>query len=236
MITIIDLKKTYKSVEILNIPHLNVSQFDILGIVGNNGSGKTTLLRILLDLIKPSSGSISINNIENNDNENWRSIIGGYLDEDNLINFLTPEEYFELIIKLRKKQTIILEKYYSIFQDFFCGEILKQKKLIGSFSKGNKQKIGICASIIAETPCLILDEPFSHLDPTSQINLKNILLKIHKENALTILITGHNLFFVEDFCNRVLVINKGKIEADIQDKLSINAAGLQNYFLNSSNI
>lgn len=230
MIEINNVRKSYNSVEILNIQRLEISQTEIVGVIGNNGSGKTTLLRILLDLIKPNFGSVSIKNILNNDGEKWRTIVGGYLDEDNLIDFLTPEEYFDLTIKLMEKSSDILKKYYTILDNFFSGEILNQKKVIGKFSKGNKQKIGIAASIMAETELLILDEPFSHLDPTSQIALKNVLTELNKRNGLTILITSHNLTFVEGLCSRIIVISKGKIRADISDTINISANSLMNYF------
>jgi ABC-2 type transport system ATP-binding protein len=230
MIEINNISKSYNSVEILNIQRLEIGKTEIVGIIGNNGSGKTTLLRILLDLIKPNFGSVTIKNILNNDGEKWRTIAGGYLDEDNLIDFLTPEEYFELTIKLKEKSTDILKKYYTLFDNFFMDEILNQKKVIGKFSKGNKQKIGVSASIMAETELLILDEPFSHLDPTSQIALKNLLTELNKRNGLTILITSHNLTFVEGLCSRIIVISKGKIRADITDTVDISASSLMNYF------
>jgi len=230
MITISNLSRSYNSKEILNIPSLEIASGSLLGIIGNNGSGKTTLLRLLLGLIKPSNGKIAIQNILNNQDEKWREFVVGYLDEDNLINFLTVEEYFKLTLDLRGKSSNYKQEFQDCFRDFFANEIMEQKKYIGNYSKGNKQKIGVAAAIIAETRILILDEPFSHLDPTSQLILKTILRDLNKKHGITVIVTSHNLNFVEDLCDRIIVIRNGTVQADVTEISDITATNLLKYF------
>jgi ABC-2 type transport system ATP-binding protein len=108
-----------------------------------------------------------------------------------------------------------LDEFYLNFKDFFNDEILGKKKYIRDFSSGNKQKIGIAAALIAKPEILILDEPFNSLDPTTQIRLKNLLNKLKVEQQLTMLISSHDLNHITEVCNRIVILEKGKI---VQDK------------------
>lgn len=169
MITATNLIKSYNRKVVLNISDLTVNDGDIFGLVGNNGAGKTTLLRLMLDLIKADKGSIAIGGHIVSKSEEWKDYTSSYLDEGFLIDFLTPEEYFYFIAEEYGFTKELIDAKLSEFSDFFNGEILGQRrKYIRDFSKGNKQKIGIASALITDPKVLILDEPFSSLDPTSQ--------------------------------------------------------------------
>jgi ABC-2 type transport system ATP-binding protein len=99
MIQIQNLSKKYKNVEVLNVHELSIKAGESFGLVGNNGAGKTTLFRIILDLIRPTSGTVTINHIEVQKSEEWKRITGSYLDENFLIDYLTPEEYFLILLE-----------------------------------------------------------------------------------------------------------------------------------------
>ena len=149
MITITNLKKQFGENTAVDIDHFTINTGDILGLVGNNGAGKTTLFRIILDLLKADKGTISID-VPTKDNEEsqhainpaeseeWKSWTGAYIDESFLIDFLTPEEYFQFIGKVndltREETNARLEE----FTHLMGGEILGQKKLLRNFSAGNK--------------------------------------------------------------------------------------------------
>src|SRR5690606_32956042 len=101
MIIAENLTKTYNGVTVLDIEHLEIPKGESFGLVGNNGAGKTTFFSLLLDLIQPSSGRITSNNIQINESEEWKPFTSAFIDETFLIGYLTPEEYFYFIGELR---------------------------------------------------------------------------------------------------------------------------------------
>lgn len=214
MITIHNLSKSYKNVEVLRIPELNIPQGESFGLVGNNGAGKTTLFSLLLDLIQPSSGEVLSKEQPVARSEHWKSYTGAYVDENFLIGFLTPQEYFEFVGKLYGVGKGELEERLKDFDTFFNGEILDRKKYIRDLSKGNQKKVGIAAALIGQPELLILDEPFANLDPSSQIQLKQLIKEL--PDNLTVLISSHDLTHVTEVCERIVVLEKGEIIKDIR--------------------
>ena len=216
MIQVNKLQKTYNSITVLNIPELEIKAGESFGLVGNNGAGKTTFFRLILDLIEPTTGEVQIENKTVMRNDDWKSITGSFLDEGFLIDFLTPEEYFKFVAKLHKKSEGDLSVFLEGMTDFFNGEIIGTKKLIRDFSKGNQKKIGIAAALIGDPKILILDEPFTALDPSSQIRLKRFLTDLQTRLNMTMLISSHDLNHVTEVCKRTVVLEKGKIVKDLQ--------------------
>jgi len=100
-------------------------------------------------------------------------------------------------------------------KEFFNDEILVSKKLIRDFSKGNQKKIGIAAALIGDPKILILDEPFTALDPSSQIRLKRFLVELQVRFNMTMLISSHDLNHITEVCKRIVVLEKGKIVKDL---------------------
>jgi ABC-2 type transport system ATP-binding protein len=100
-------------------------------------------------------------------------------------------------------------------QDFFNGEITGTKKLIRDFSKGNQKKIGIAAALLGDPKILILDEPFTSLDPSSQIRLKRFLNELQSKTGITMLISSHDLNHITEVCKRIVVLEKGIVVKDI---------------------
>jgi ABC-2 type transport system ATP-binding protein len=215
MIRIQDLRKSYKTVEVLNVPELLIGRGESFGLVGNNGAGKTTLFRLILDLIRPSEGMVLSKEEPVKGNEGWKSYTGSYLDEGFLIGFLTPEEYFQFVAKLNKVGKGDMELFENRFAEFFNGEILSKKKYIKDLSKGNQKKVGIAAALMAKPEVVLLDEPFANLDPTSQFRLKELLKSEKNDSETTLLISSHDLNHVTEVCERIVVLNKGSIVQDI---------------------
>lgn len=213
MIQLNNLSKKYEETVVLNIEDLTVNKGEHFGLVGNNGAGKTTLFSLLLDLIQATSGSVTINEIEVAKSEAWKKEVAAFVDDKFLIDYLTPEEYFEFIAQLRKVDKAALKDFLEQFQDFFNEEILDQKKYLRDFSKGNQKKVGLAASFIGNPSIVILDEPFANLDPSSQIRLKSFLASdINKDK--TLLISSHDLNHVTDVCERIVLLEKGKVIKD----------------------
>lgn len=219
MIIINKLVKTYNNFK-LEIEDLIIKNSQLVGLVGNNGAGKTTLLRLITNLIKRDTGNIHINDSDVI-HENWKKEVGIYLDENFLIDFLSPLEYFSLIANLKEKKKY--DDALLLFNTFLTSDILNDKKLIREYSKGNKQKIGIVGAFIGNPSIIILDEPHANLDPSSQIILQEVLLKYSQMQDKTVIVSSHNLNFVTDICSRILLVDNGQISKDyITDLNTIN--------------
>ena len=216
MINISLLSKKYGDQTVLNIDELHIPSGQTFGLVGNNGAGKTTLFSLILDLISPSTGHVKNNGVVVADSEAWKPNTAAFIDEQFLIGYLTPEEYFYFIGGLREIKKDVVTAALTTYEDFFHGEVLGQKKYIRDLSKGNQKKVGIVTALLSNTPVVILDEPFANLDPTTQIRLKNLLKEEASTTGKTFLISSHDLQHVTEVCDRIVVLNKGKIVRDEQ--------------------
>ncbi len=229
MLTINNLSKVYSGVTVLDITDLHIGKGESFGLVGNNGAGKTTLFRLILDLIRPATGHVLSKETDVSKSESWKYYTGSYLDRNFLIDFLTPEEYFEFNGRIHGMSMEDLQSFLASMEDFFNDEVLGKKKFIRDLSKGNQQKIGVAAALMADPEVIILDEPFNGLDPSSQIRLINMLNKLKNEKQVTLLISSHDLNHVTEVCNRIAILEKGIIVKDL--KTSVNTLKeLQSYF------
>jgi len=216
MISTSNLSKKYGDNVVLNIESLEIPKGQSFGLVGNNGAGKTTYFSLLLDLIRPTTGSIANNEILVHKSEDWKPFTSSFIDESFLIGFLTAEEYFYFIGELRGQNKADVDALVSQFEDFFHGEILGQKKFLRDLSKGNQKKAGIVAALIGNPEVIILDEPFANLDPTTQIRLKQIVKDLAHKRGVTVLISSHDLMHITDVCERIVVLEKGMIVKDLE--------------------
>ena len=199
--------------------------FQKIHYVQNNGAGTTTLFRMILDLIKPNEGEISICGTipadeegETTDvcyitsnTEEWKKYTGAYIDAGFLIDYLTPEEYFSFIAKIENIDIETINQRVASYEHFMNGEILGQKKLIRDMSAGNKQKIGIISALLHTPKIVILDEPFNFLDPSSQSIFKRMLKQYQQENNATVLVSSHNINHTVDLCTEIALLESGKI-------------------------
>lgn len=216
MIQVNSLSKKYKEVTVLDLESLEIPSGEIFGLVGNNGAGKTTFFSLLLDLIKASDGHVLNNQVRVDQSEDWKPFTAAFIDESFLIGYLTPEEYFYFIGELRGLNQQDIDLFLKNFEDFFHGEILQSKKYLRDLSKGNQKKVGIVASFIGQPKVIILDEPFANLDPTTQIRLKKIIRTYKDDPEVTLLISSHDLAHVTEVCQRIVVLDKGRMVKDIQ--------------------
>ena len=215
MITVSNLSKKYNADPVLSIENLDIPKGQSFGLVGNNGAGKTTFFSLLLDLIQPTTGYIKSKDIKVNESEDWKPYTTAYIDETFLIGYLTPEEYFYFIGELRGQNKAAVDDLLNHFEDFFHGEILKQKKYLRDLSKGNQKKVGIVAALIGNPEIIILDEPFANLDPTTQIRLKQIIKNLAEKQGVTVLVSSHDLIHVTEVCERIVVLEKGVVIKDL---------------------
>lgn len=217
MILANNLSKTYNNgVKVLNINNLEIPKGQSFGLVGNNGAGKTTFFSLLLDLIQPSTGSITNNGVQVNTSEDWKPFTSAFIDESFLIGYLTAEEYFYFIGDLRGQNKADVDALLKKHEEFFNGEILNSKKYIRDFSKGNQKKVGIIATLIGNPEVIILDEPFANLDPTTQFRLKKIIKDLAQDKDVTVLVSSHDLLHTVEVSDRIVALQKGEIVKDIQ--------------------
>jgi ABC-2 type transport system ATP-binding protein len=229
-ITISNLKKEFGDKTAVDIPEFSINTGEMLGLVGNNGAGKTTFFRLLLDLLKADNGNVLLGDIDPALSEDWKQFTGAYIDEGFLIDFLTPEEYFEFIGKVCGMKQEAIDQREKDFEQFMDGEILGQKKLIRDLSAGNKQKVGIIAALFNRPELVILDEPFNFLDPSGQNILKKILKEYNQSVGATILISSHNLQHTVDISSRIALLEHGIIIKDLMNNHGSSEAELENYF------
>jgi ABC-2 type transport system ATP-binding protein len=229
MITIDTISKKYGKAEVLNVDAIEIPTGQSFGLVGNNGAGKTTLFNILLDLIRPTTGTITNHNIVVNQSEDWKNFTGSFIDESFLIGYLTAEEYFEFIGDLRGMNSADVTSFLVQFDEFFNEEIIGKKKYLRDLSKGNQKKVGIVAAMMGSPKVLILDEPFANLDPTTQIRLKKIIKTLTDNKEITVLISSHDLTHVTEVCERIVVLDKGNMVKDIVTS-SETLKELESYF------
>ena len=233
-IIIKDLKKTFGEKVAVDIPELTIHSGELLGLVGNNGAGKSTLFRLILDLIKADTGTVHMKGADIDINvaetEVWKDWTGAFVDESFLIDYLTPDEYFQFIARLTDTTVDQLHEFLAQYQHFMADELTGQKKLIRTLSAGNKQKVGIMAAMLLRPQVLILDEPFNFLDPSSQNAIKHLLEKYNKKTGATILVSSHNLQHTVDISKRIVLLEHGKVIYDIDNREKQAQDILESYF------
>ncbi|MBQ4484882.1 MAG: ABC transporter ATP-binding protein [Prevotella sp.] len=234
MIRIENLKKQFGEKTAVDIECFGVKNGEMLGLVGNNGAGKTTLFRLILDLLKADDGLVALKSEQGEifpaESEEWKDFTGAYIDEAFLIDFLTPEEYFQFIGKANNMTQEAVDERLAVFATLMQGEILGQKKLIRDLSAGNKQKVGIIAALLAKPQLVILDEPFNFLDPSAQIILKRLVTDYHRQTGATILISSHNLQHTIDISTRIALMENGHIVKDLPNENGSAEKELEEYF------
>ncbi|MBQ8020029.1 MAG: ATP-binding cassette domain-containing protein [Paludibacteraceae bacterium] len=239
-----NLTKTFRGKKALDIERYIVHSGEVVGLVGNNGAGKTTLFRIVLDLLKADSGYVKIGgeiagrpfSCDTSRSEDWKSYTGAFIDTGFLIDYLTPEEYFRFLAKITGIGDRSLAERLAHFECFMNGEIIGRKTLIRNLSMGNKQKVGIIGAMLHYPQLLILDEPFNFLDPTSQLTMKYLLESYAKEQRATIIVSSHNLIHTLDICNRITLLEQGRIIKDYDRDYALLTSEIEAYFRGNVNI
>jgi ABC-2 type transport system ATP-binding protein len=186
----------------------NVQEGDIFGLLGPNGAGKTTLVKVLLGIVYPTEGEVSIFG-ESIKNEKYKTRVG-YLPENHKFpNYLTGEEvlyYFGMLSGLSKSQVQSRSDEYLKIVDMEKWKKTKIKK----YSKGMMQRLGIAQAMINEPDLIFLDEPTDGVDPIGRKEIRDILIGL-KEKGKTIFLNSHLLSEIELICNKVAILNKGEL-------------------------
>ena len=229
-IKIQNLVKQYGKNTVLDIPELTIGSGELIGLVGNNGAGKTTLMRLILDLIEATDGYIETDGKLVHEDVTWKEYTGSFIDGRFLIDFYTPEEYFNFIARVYGIDKDTLDNRLEHYQTLMHDEILGTKKYLRQFSEGNRQKTGIIGAMIINPKVLILDEPFNYLDPSSQITVAKLIRQMNEQLGTTVIISSHNLSFVSEISTRILLLEKGRIIKDLNNQDGSATKELEEYF------
>ena len=210
IIKIKDLKKFFGELKAVNGISFEVHQGEVFGLLGPNGAGKTTTIKLLLGLLEPNEGEMSVFglNPERNEVEIKRRI--GYVSEEPLIfKSLTPKDLFNFIASIRGLDEVITTTRAKEYLESLEA-IEYYDQLIATLSHGNKQKLQIIAAILHEPDLLILDEPIAGLDAKSVRVFKSIL-ELHTQRGGTVLFSTHIMEIAQELCDRIGIISKGKM-------------------------
>ncbi|NBC17020.1 MAG: ATP-binding cassette domain-containing protein [Bacteroidetes bacterium] len=216
-VTIDALTKVYGAHFRLEVPSLRIDAGETFGLVGNNGAGKTTVLRLLLDLIAADAGTVRMGDTPVHAAFDWKQRVSSYLDDGFLIDFLMPVEFFQFVGAQYGLDAATVPALLTPYESFLPQEAFSaHPPLIRDLSMGNKKKVGIVAALLPKPDVLVLDEPFANLDPGSQIRLKDHLRTLNRETGTTLILSSHDLAHVTDVCQRIAVLEDGRIVRDLQ--------------------
>jgi len=198
-----NISKSYGDTKALSDVSFEINGNKIVGLVGRNGAGKTTLIKIIMNIMRPDTGEVKF------EHENFQNNIGFLPEERGLYVNSTVKEQLLLIANLNgmpKKQGLENIKYY--LEKLELGQHLNTT--IKKLSKGNKQKIQLISAIIHNPEIIILDEPFSGLDPVNALIFREIILECKRQKKL-IIFSSHRLDDIEELCDYVLFLKNGEI-------------------------
>jgi len=211
-IVVENLTKRFGAQRAVDNISFRVKTGEILGFLGPNGAGKTTTMKAIVTYLTPNEGDIHVGNFSIHQNPDEIKKLIGYLPENNPLYVDMPViDYLKFVAELQgiekpKIKDKILEMIIT------CGLEGEKHKKIGELSKGYKQRVGLAQALIHDPQVLILDEPTSGLDPNQIVEIRELIKKIGREK--TVILSSHILAEVEATCDRILIINKGKIVAD----------------------
>ncbi|HBG4777773.1 TPA: ABC transporter ATP-binding protein, partial [Clostridioides difficile] len=208
IVSINGLSKGFGNRKIIDNLNFTVPEGSVFGFVGKNGAGKTTTMKMVLGLLKPDSGTIDVCGEKVTYGKTSSNRHVGYLpDVPEFYNYMRPLEYLSLcgeITGLSKKEIQIRsEELLSLVG------LGNEKRRIGGFSRGMKQRLGIAQALLSRPKLLICDEPTSALDPVGRKEILDIMLKI--KDSTTVIFSTHILSDVERICDHVAILNKGSI-------------------------
>jgi ABC-2 type transport system ATP-binding protein len=213
-IEVVNISKSYGDQKALDAVSFSVKKGEIVGFLGPNGAGKSTLMKILTTYITADQGSASVNGFDVNSNQKAVQLSVGYLPEHNPLYLdLYVREYLAFNADVYK-----VEKYRINDVIELTGLTSESHKKISQLSKGYRQRVGLANALLHNPDVLILDEPTTGLDPNQLVEIRNVIKNVGKDK--TVFLSTHIMQEVEAICDRVIIINNGKIVTDKKlDKL-----------------
>lgn len=212
IIEVNNLSKIFKEVTAVDNLSFSVTSGEVYGFLGQNGAGKSTTIRMLLTLIQPTTGSISM--LGKNLAHNRKSILqktGAIIEKPDLYNYLTALENLSIMARLSGVQ---LTKKETLLQLDKVGLAERATSKVKTFSQGMKQRLGIACALVHNPELIILDEPTNGLDPQGIADVRNLILSLTKEEGKTVFVSSHLLSEIEVIADSMLIIDKGRKVAE----------------------
>lgn len=208
IIKVNNLSKQFKEIKAVDDLSFTVEEGDVYGFLGQNGAGKSTTIRILLTLIKPTVGDISIfgKDLSAHRNEILKQV-GAVIEKPDLYKYLSAFDNLSIFAKMsgmKPNKTLLMEQLKMVGLEERAGSKVK------TFSQGMKQRLGIAVALVHNPQLIILDEPTNGLDPQGIADMRNLILHLSREMGKTIVVSSHLLSEIELVANKMLIIHKGK--------------------------
>ncbi len=185
---------------------------EIFGLLGPNGSGKTTTIKILLGLINPTAGEALVMGQPGGDQDTRRRI--GYLPEESyLYRFLNARQTLDFYARLFNMNRTQRRQAVDYYLDFVGLDPQVRSRRIGTYSKGQTRRVALAQALLNNPDLVIMDEPTSGLDPVGMLEIKNMIMRL-KQAGKTVLLSSHQLADVEDVCDRLVILYRGKVELE----------------------
>jgi ABC-2 type transport system ATP-binding protein len=210
MIEVQKVTKKFNGKTVLNDISFEVKEGEIFGYLGPNGAGKTTTMRIILGLLKPTRGEALVMGKNLGSDEELRRSVGVVLENDGLYERLTAYDNLEYYAQLydvsdRKGRIKELLEFVGLYE--------RRNEKVGDFSRGMKRKLALARSLIHEPDILFFDEPSTGLDPEAQRMVRDLILRLSKEEKRTVFLNSHDLDEVQRICTRIAILHRGAIKA-----------------------
>jgi ABC-2 type transport system ATP-binding protein len=207
-ISLEDVRKTLGNREVLKGISFIVATGDIFGYLGPNGAGKTTTIRILLGLLQANSGNLAIMGQDINRSE-IRMRIGFALDPDGLYDNMTAEENLGFYARIYW----VSDMWQRIAKLLKAVDLIdRAQDKVGTYSKGMRQRLALARAMVHNPDVLVLDEPTAGVDPSGQMEVRQIMLDLARKENKTVFLSSHNLDEVQRICNRIALIDRGEIK------------------------
>jgi ABC-2 type transport system ATP-binding protein len=222
--------KSFKDVHAVRGISLAIQSGEFVALLGPNGAGKTTMVEMMEGLRKPDKGEIIIHGKTWQKHEKeLRKMIGLSLQETRFTEKLTIKETLRLFASFFELGEPRIKEVIDL-----TGLGNKQKSMVGTLSGGQRQRLALAVALLNSPQILFLDEPTTGLDPHSRLDLWNILNELKKKRETTLILTTHYMEEAESLCDRIIIIDEGKIlqEGKLEDLLDENNRNLDELFIN----
>lgn len=219
IIRVANLSKQFKEIHAVEDLSFTVNEGDVYGFLGQNGAGKSTTIRMLLTLVRPTTGDIRI--FEKELSSHRKEIlkeIGAVIEKPDLYKFLSAYDNLSIFARMsgiKPTRKFLMQRLQMV------GLEERAHSKVKTFSQGMKQRLGIAVALVHDPKLIILDEPTNGLDPQGIADMRNLILNLSREMGKTILISSHLLSEIELVANRMLIIHKGKkmVEGNVAELL-----------------
>lgn len=220
IVSIKHLSKRFGNFQAVQDVNITVHAGDVYGFLGPNGAGKSTTMRCMLSLIQADQGQIELfgQSITERRSE-ILSKVGSLIEKPDFYKYLSAFRNLQIFSRISGKPSTNKEIMEMLD---FVGLAGREKDLVGGFSHGMRQRLGIAQTLLHQPDLIVLDEPTTGLDPQGIIDMRNLILRLKNEQNKTIILSSHNLSEVELICNRMVIIHRGKsiVEGNVAELLN----------------